>query len=54
MLNYPVNLCVGEERDEKVLSDPRVHEMPGYPSSGCIQMINDILVVKVGPVDPME
>ena len=54
VMNYPVNLCVGEEREEKVLSDPRVHEMPSYPNSGCIQRINDILVVKVGPIDPME
>lgn len=51
VLNYPVNLCVGEEREEKVLSDPRVKEMPAYPDAGCIQMVNDILVVKVGEID---
>ena len=29
-------------------ADPRVAELPAYPSDGCISMVDDILVVKLG------
>lgn len=33
---------------EAMLRDQRVIEMPGYPSDGCLAMIDDVLVVKLG------
>lgn len=48
VMNYPVNLCVGEERWEKVVMNPRVKAMPAFPKEGCMEMIDDILVIKVG------
>lgn len=51
VLNYPVNLCMGQERQEKVLSRPEIREMPAFPNAGCIRMLDDILVVKLGETE---
>lgn len=41
--------------DEKtwsaVQSDPRVREMPCYPADGCIALLDDVLVVKLGETE---
>lgn len=47
VMNYPVNLCAGEERTEKVMSRPEIEEMPIFPSTGCIQNLDGILVIKL-------
>lgn len=47
VMNYPVNLCGAEEREEKVMSSPVVQQMPPYPSPGCMQMVDDILVIRL-------
>lgn len=48
VLNYPVNLCVGQERLEKVAYLPEVQQMPAFPDAGCMEKVNGILVVKIG------
>ena len=43
VLNIPLNLS----EDEKIAEDERVIEMPEFPKTGSIQMIDGILVVKL-------
>ncbi|MGN0978456.1 MAG: glucosyltransferase domain-containing protein [Faecousia sp.] len=47
ILCTPVNL-VEEEQWEAMWEDPRISELPCYPAGGCIAMIDDVLVVKLG------
>lgn len=46
VLQYQIKTCDPEFRNELV-DDPRVQAMPAYPQRGYIQMVDDILVVKM-------
>ena len=48
MLGIKVNYCSGEQR-WALVTDQRVMDMPIYPQKGCMQMIDDVLVIKIGP-----
>lgn len=48
MLGIEVIYCNGEER-WNLVTDQRVMDMPIYPQKGCMQMIDDVLVIKIGP-----
>lgn len=48
MMGIRVNYCSGEER-WALVTDQRVIDMPVYPQEGSIQMIDDVLVIRVGP-----
>jgi len=48
MMGIRVNYCSGEER-WALVTDQRVIDMPIYPQAGSIQMIDDVLVIRVGP-----
>lgn len=48
VLDYPIILCDGAKWQELRNSDA-VSQMPAFPSPNCIQMIDGILVVKMGP-----
>ena len=51
MMGIDVAYCSdGAKRWELVTSQP-VKDMPIYPAEGSIQMIDDVLVIKVGPVE---
>lgn len=45
VLQYKINLC-DEELRQKLAEDPRVTQMPTYPSQGYIQNIDGVLVVR--------
>lgn len=47
VLNNPALIASGSVWDG-MQTDPRVSEMPCYPSDGCIAMIDGVLVVKLG------
>lgn len=47
ILCTPVNL-VEEELWNDMQEDPRISEIPCYPADGCIVMVGDVLVVKLG------
>lgn len=47
ILNNPANIVDGSTWSD-MQADSRVREMPGYPKDGCIQMIDNVLVVKLG------
>ena len=48
VLDYPIVLCDGAKWQELRNSD-RVSQMPAFPDPNCTQMIDGILVVKMGP-----
>ena len=48
ILNNPAVMAPNEVWNT-LQEDPRVEEMPCYPSDGCMQMIDDVMVVKLGP-----
>ena len=48
VLDYPIILCDGAKWQELRNSDA-VSQMPAFPNPNCIQMIDGILVVKMGP-----
>ena len=50
MMGIDVIYCDGDKRWEMITSQP-VKDMPIYPAEGSIQMIDDVLVIKVGPVE---
>lgn len=33
-----------------MLTNPAVLDMPNYPAQGCIKMMDDVLVVKLGDI----
>lgn len=43
-----------EEVWDAMQEDPRVAEMPSYPEDGCIAMIDDVLVFKLGDAEQAE
>lgn len=47
ILNIPVKLCTEEQRTE-LWKEAEVEEMPIFPEEGSIEMVNGILVVKMG------
>lgn len=47
VLNNPALIASGSVWEE-MQTDPRVSEMPSYPSDGCIAMLDGVLVVKLG------
>ena len=47
VLQYPIQICSDDVHQELKL-DPRVAEMPVFPDSDCVQMIGNVLVVKMG------
>lgn len=47
VLNNPALIASGSAWEE-AQTDPRVSQMPSYPSDGCIAMIDGVLVVKLG------
>jgi len=47
VLNYPINMCPDELHKELKESE-EVEAMPSFPSKGCIEMIDGVLVVKMG------
>lgn len=46
-LNEPVQLCDAEFKD-RMEEDPRVREMKAFPNRECIQVIDGVVVVKMG------
>jgi len=50
MMGIDVAYCGAEQR-WALVSSQQVKDMPIYPAEGSIQMIDDVLVVKVGPVE---
>ena len=46
VLQYPIRLCEDGQR-ARLASDPRVREMPAFPSRGYIQTLDGVLVVKL-------
>ena len=46
VMQLRIKLCDGQ-RKEELQADERVKQMPTYPQEGSIQMIDDILVVKL-------
>lgn len=48
VLDYPIILCDGAKWQELRNSDA-VSQMPAFPNPNCIQMMDGILVVKMGP-----
>ena len=49
LMGIQVIYCDGQTRWDLVCSQ-EVIDMPVYPQEGCMQMIDDVLVIKVGPV----
>jgi len=47
IMQLPIKLC-DEQRKTELLEDEQVKQMPVYPQSGSIQMVEDTLVVKMG------
>lgn len=47
ILGAPVNL-IPDEQWLEMGDDPRIAQMPCYPADGCIAMIDDMLVVRLG------
>ena len=47
VLNNPALIASGSVWEE-TQTDPRVSQMPTYPSDGCIAMLDGVLVVKLG------
>lgn len=47
MLNYPINI-IDEETRIALKENDIVEEMPSFPEKGCIKMVEDVLVVKMG------
>ena len=47
VLRYPIVLCT-DEIHAQLKEDPRVLEMPVYPAEGCMQIIDGVLIVKLG------
>lgn len=47
VLNNPALIASGSVWEE-TQTDPRVSQMPSYPSDGCIAMLDGVLVVKLG------
>lgn len=48
VLDYPIVLC-GESKWWELKNSDTVAKMPAFPNPDCIQMIDGILVVKMGP-----
>jgi len=46
-VDYPL---LDAEALKQLESDPRVQEMPSYPENGSIDLIDDVIVVKAGPI----
>ena len=47
VLQYPVVLCE-DDLHKQLKKDPRVQKMPAFPDAGCIEMIDGVLVIKMG------
>jgi len=47
VMSIPVEIPAGDVYNA-MQTDARVAEMPAYPAEGCIALLDDILVVKVG------
>lgn len=47
VLNYPLNIC-DDTTHYQLEQSESVQEMPTFPSKGCIKMIDNILVIKLG------
>ena len=47
VLRYPAAFC-GDADHARLKADPRVQAMPAYPQKGFIEMIDGILVIKMG------
>lgn len=45
-------LYASQEEQEEMGSDPRVEQMPCWPAEGCIQVVDDYVVVKFQDVTP--
>ena len=49
IMGYPFNF-VSEERRKSIASQEAVKQMPVFPERGSCQMIDDVMVVKIGKV----
>lgn len=49
VLNYPINL-VDDETHAQIKENKDVQELPTFPQKGCVQMIDNVLVVKMGEI----
>lgn len=46
ILGINLNICQGQEYED-IISNVEVEKMPAFPNSGYIQMINDVVVIRV-------
>lgn len=49
VLNYPIEL-VDDETHAKLKESKKVQELPTFPQKGCVQMMDGVLVVKMGTI----